>query len=184
MMTSRCPPLGCSQLVHEAAARWKRFEGTYRDDITAIITFLPFLEQGLTEDDEPIEPEKTAETEEGDAQSTHVLVNAGSSMAGSSMVGSSMAGSSAHVLVNAGKQGLIEGGTGDEGQEGGGTPTIADFAARRLSVHNPYDGDWSDKGDGDEKEREAAPEAPDTAPDTAPLLAELPPPTMGPLSEA
>ena len=137
---------------------------------------MPFLEQGLTEDDEPIEHEKTAETEEGDAQAAHVLVN----------VGSSMAGSSAHVLVNAGKQGLIEGGTGDEGQEGdpGGTPTTADFAARRLSVHNPYDGDWSDKGDGDEKEREAAPEAPDTAPDTAPLLAELPPPTMGPLSEA
>ena len=148
---------------------------------------MPFLEQGLTEDDEPIEPEQTAETEEGDAQAAHVLVNVGSSMAGSSAhvlvnVGSSMAGSSAHVLVNAGKQGLIEGGTGDEGQEGdpGGTPTTADFAARRLSVHNPYDGDWSDKGDGDEKEREAAPEAPDTAP----LLAELPPPTMGPLSEA
>ena len=141
---------------------------------------MPFLEQGLSEDDEPIEPEKTAETEEGDAQSAHVLIN----------VGSSMAGSSGHVLVNAGKQGLIEGGPGDEGQEGdpgdlrrsqeGGTPTTADFAARRLSVHNPYDGDWSDKGDGDEKEREAAPEAPDTAP----LLAELPPPTMGPLSEA
>jgi hypothetical protein len=133
---------------------------------------LPFLEQGLSEDDEPIEPGKTAETEEGDAQSAHVLIN----------VGSSMAGSSGHVLVNAGKQGLIEGGTGDEGQEGdpAGTPTTADFAARRLSVHNPYDGDWSDKGDGDEKEREAAPEAPDTAP----LLAELPPPTMGPLSEA
>ena len=135
---------------------------------------MPFLEQGVAEDDEPeikpeIKPETAAETEEG------VLVN----------VGSSMAGSSAHVLVNVGKQGLIEGVTGDEAQEAdpSGTPTTADFAARRLSVHNPYDGDWNDKGDGYEKEETAAPEVPEV-PDTAPLLAELPPPTVGPLSEA
>ena len=133
---------------------------------------MPFLEPGVAEDDEP---ETAAETEEGDAEAAHVLVN----------VGSSMAGSSAHVLVNVGKQGLIEGVTGDEAQETdpSGTPTTADFAARRLSVHNPYDGDWNDKGDGYEKEETAAPEVPEV-PDTAPLLAELPPPTVGPLSEA
>ena len=31
----------CTALVKEAAACWKRFEGTYRDDITAIVVFLP-----------------------------------------------------------------------------------------------------------------------------------------------
>jgi len=39
----------CTALVKEAAACWKRFEGTYRDDITAIVVFLPFLE-GEAED--------------------------------------------------------------------------------------------------------------------------------------
>ena len=34
----------CTALVQEAAACWKRFEGSYRDDITAIVVFLPFLE--------------------------------------------------------------------------------------------------------------------------------------------
>ena len=34
----------CTDLVQEAIARWKRFEGSYRDDITAIVVFLPFLE--------------------------------------------------------------------------------------------------------------------------------------------
>ena len=33
----------CSALVVEAAVRWKRYEGAYRDDITAIVAFLPFL---------------------------------------------------------------------------------------------------------------------------------------------
>ena len=28
---------GCAKLVQEAALRWKREEGNYRDDITAIV---------------------------------------------------------------------------------------------------------------------------------------------------
>ncbi len=36
-------------LVNEACARWRQFEGCYRDDITAIIVYLPFLDG----DDEP-----------------------------------------------------------------------------------------------------------------------------------
>jgi len=35
--------LACEQLVQEAADRWRRFEGTYRDDITAILAHLPFM---------------------------------------------------------------------------------------------------------------------------------------------
>ncbi len=34
----------CTQLVKYAEARWKEEEGSYRDDITCIIAFLPFLE--------------------------------------------------------------------------------------------------------------------------------------------
>ena len=33
-------------LVNEASARWRQFEGSYRDDITAIIVYLPFLDDG------------------------------------------------------------------------------------------------------------------------------------------
>eukprot|EP00964_Phaeocystis_antarctica_P024845 scaffold13925_cov80-Phaeocystis_antarctica.AAC.1 len=33
-------------LVNEACARWRQFEGSYRDDITAIIVYLPFLDDG------------------------------------------------------------------------------------------------------------------------------------------
>ena len=40
----------CNKLVREAASRWAYYEGTYRDDITAVVAFLPFLE----EDEVPI----------------------------------------------------------------------------------------------------------------------------------
>ena len=43
--------------------RWKRFEGSYRDDITAIVAHLPFLEawgEEVTEEGEEEEPESTS----------------------------------------------------------------------------------------------------------------------------
>ena len=39
-------------LVNEACARWRQFEGSYRDDITAIIVYLPFLDDGADDDEE------------------------------------------------------------------------------------------------------------------------------------
>ncbi len=36
----------CCELVAEGQARWKKEEGDYRDDITAIVVLLPFLEKG------------------------------------------------------------------------------------------------------------------------------------------
>jgi len=42
----------CTKLVMEAQQRWKEEEGTYRDDITCIVAFLPFLEAGEDNDDE------------------------------------------------------------------------------------------------------------------------------------
>ena len=40
----------CSALVLEAAQRWKRFEGSYRDDITCIVAHLPFLRADRSEE--------------------------------------------------------------------------------------------------------------------------------------
>ena len=133
----------CSALVLEAALRWKKYEGSYRDDITAIVAFLPFLEQ-WGEDEE----EDAAAAEDDDEAST------------------------AKVFLNMGGQGLSwkgeagGGGDGDaadaaraaeEAADGGGgeqTEEQKEFAARRLSVHNPYDEDWNDL-------------APDSAPEAA-----------------
>ena len=40
----------CEELVKLAELRWMEEEGTYRDDITCIIVFLPFLEERSGED--------------------------------------------------------------------------------------------------------------------------------------
>ena len=50
----------CTALVKEAAACWKRFEGTYRDDITAIVVFLPFLEGEAEDGADQASPAQTA----------------------------------------------------------------------------------------------------------------------------
>jgi len=34
----------CKALINESAARWKKEEGNYRDDITAIVVFLPVID--------------------------------------------------------------------------------------------------------------------------------------------
>jgi len=126
----------CSQLVHEAAARWKRFEGSYRDDITCIVAFLPFLEAGWA-DEEANEGAGGAHEDEAEAAS---------------------------VFINMGKEGIVgvdgEGGsarsdeTTEEEAAEAGEPVDAEFVARRLSVHNPYDDDWNEPGDGDDDEEE------------------------------
>ena len=41
---------GCAKLVQEAALRWKREEGNYCDDITAIVARLPFVSSGEASD--------------------------------------------------------------------------------------------------------------------------------------
>ena len=64
----------CSALVLEAAQRWKRFEGSYRDDITAIVAFLPFLEDEWPDEDDA---EEDQHGHSGDADSSHVFVNMG-----------------------------------------------------------------------------------------------------------
>ena len=43
----------CAELVQKAALRWKVNEGNYRDDITAIVAYLPFLQPSWDEEEEP-----------------------------------------------------------------------------------------------------------------------------------
>lgn len=114
----------CSALVLEAALRWKRYEGSYRDDITCIVAYFPFLEDSWPE--EPVDESETAADDEA-TSAGHVFINMGSS----------------GIEV---KDALPE---EDEEGEGGGENVGEDsFAARRLSVHNPYDEDWNDAEEG------------------------------------
>jgi len=118
----------CSALVLEATQRWKRFEGSYRDDITAIIAYLPFLESGWEGDEDTELP--------GDEEAT------------------------AAVFLNEGQQGIswsnrmsVAEPTSetDEEAQSSQASTSDEFAARRLSVHNPYDEDWNEvSADGEE----------------------------------
>ena len=122
----------CSQLVHEAASRWKRFEGSYRDDITAIVAFLPFLEAGWADEDDGTEkPQGNREVATED-----------------------------QVYINMGKAGISYGANASDSQNSSlrTDPTInedeeenheasEEFAARRLSIHNPYDDDWNEVTD-------------------------------------
>ena len=132
----------CTALVHEAAARWKRFEGSYRDDITAIVAFLPFLEAGWADED---------------AEEALAAAASSSPAAADEADGGT---STSHVFLNVGKEGLsysdggvpsvAEEASEQEGgaDEGGGEEAGEEFVARRLSVHNPYDDDWNEVGEG------------------------------------
>jgi protein phosphatase 2C family protein 2/3 len=139
----------CAALVHEAAARWKRFEGSYRDDITCIVTFLPFLEAGWAdeEEDEPAPGQK--DNDEADAGQVFINMGKAGISYGDNVDGSGRTEPSQSVDAEE------EGG----GDESGMTKEEAEaFAARRLSVHNPYDEDWNDGGeeDGDDDDPNAS----------------------------
>jgi protein phosphatase 2C family protein 2/3 len=123
----------CSALVMEAALRWRRFEGSYRDDITAIVAFVPFLEDEWPE-----------EEEEEEADHERVYLNMGTQ--GLSWNESARAEQAAGAATSAAddeQQQEAEEGE-EEGEEG---EAKQDFAARRLSVHNPYDEDWNEMGE-------------------------------------
>ena len=47
-------------LIAESARRWKWAEGDYRDDITAIVVFLPFLEGEAEDGADQASPAQTA----------------------------------------------------------------------------------------------------------------------------
>lgn len=133
----------CSELVAEAAARWKRYEGNYRDDITAIIAFLPFLEEW--EDEEPQRRSRAEQSQETAAErekEAHEAIYINMGIAGLSTVTvDEFAGGSKKATApkTAAAEGEEE--EEDDDEEPG-------FVERRLSVHNPYDEDWNDAEDG------------------------------------
>ena len=148
----------CSALVLEAALRWKRFEGSYRDDITAIVAHLPFLEawgEEVTEEGEEEEPESTSK----------VFLNMGSQGERGATKGTAVVSRQTRPaqLIPLPCAACVTGisfkedelaRTEEEGAEEEGDAAASDeskeFAARRLSVHNPYDEDWNELGDGDD----------------------------------
>ena len=114
----------CDLLVSEAADRWRREEGNYRDDITAIITFLPFLEDW------------------GDHEG-EVACNEGPGMhevfIGKGSKGLSKLKHSPVVQRKAGNEGAI-------------AENVENFAARRLSLSNPFNGGDDDWENAEEEE--------------------------------
>lgn len=136
----------CSALVLEAAQRWKRFEGSYRDDITAIVAFLPFLEDEWPDEDED------DHVAQGDESSDHVFVNMGQQGI-TPNAALDAEDESARALAQ-----IDEAAADDDGE----ATRAEEFAARRLSVHNPYDEDWNSPED-EEGEGEASTTQPSAA---------------------
>jgi len=112
-----CATDACAELVQQAAARWKRFEGSYRDDITAIVAYLPFLDEGV--------------------EGNPVAAGAGELDAASA----SLENEDMHIWLNKGKAGLTklteeEESPGPRRNQNGGEyeDDEDDFVKRRLSM--------------------------------------------------
>jgi len=128
----------CTALVQEAAACWKRFEGSYRDDITAIIAFLPFLEddwehQESERSEEEAAPPAGAPAAEKEEDESHVYVNQGA--AGISRLSDGELSPELRAKKPSAEP------IGEKDAEGN------DFTARRLSVHQVFDDDWNEDGE-------------------------------------
>ena len=129
-----------TQLVQEASDRWHKFEGSYRDDITAIVVYLPFLEGdhalGHVAADPPVDPSQVSlathhpngkpidyevkDDEESEAKPLYI--NKGAS------------------------DGKLVRGSGDAAAVDQGSSEKADsFVKRRLSVAAPIDDDWANE---------------------------------------
>lgn len=123
-----------ADLVQNAARRWKEHEGNYRDDITAVVVLLPFLQpvwdsesQSLDEDSGVVDPDCI-----GVIQDSAVFINQGE-------VGISRIDTGDLSPLH----GIRKGDAAD--------PERSSFIARRLSTStgtladlSPQQGDWSD----------------------------------------
>lgn len=108
-------------LIKESAARWKSAEGNYRDDISAIVVFLPIFD-GLSESltGKPAGGKAATHTFVQDADGAAVLARQSGSSASD--------GSTSGIELHSGQIGEIA----LEQQPGPGSP--ADFTKRRLSM--------------------------------------------------
>lgn len=122
----------CELIVHEARDCWRREEGSYRDDITAIITYLPFLEEWSEE-------AAVADADGGGGNGGEpVLINQGAR-------GITKLDAGAAVSLAAAADEAAGASQGQEAKSGDDDST---FHRRRLSVAHPYgeDGDdWEDE---------------------------------------
>jgi len=141
----------CTALVQEAEASWKRFEGSYRDDITAIVVYLPFLEDEGEDEGECKDTANLAQTTKECAapaeDDSHTYVNNGA-------VGLSRLD---HIELS---PPLKEGTNGEKAaaEDEPGADNGNDFVQRRLSVHDVFDDEWNKEGDVDGWGAEEAPD--------------------------
>merc|ERR1719473_962611 len=133
----------CASLVQAAAQRWKKAEGNYRDDITAIVVRLPFIQPDADEPPKTLDQVGVSGSVSG-RLSGHIDLDGG-------------------VYINLGETGLeqiAEGRLSTAGAGGGGD--ASDFAKRRLSVaaKPADDDDWENGSSGDDLEVEVEMPAP------------------------
>jgi len=129
----------CSALVKEAVEQWRVREGSYRDDITAIVVFLPFLEEAW-DDEEDYEPSERTTEVPVDEQA--IYLNMG--LQGLTKQ-SRHKDSAADSLLKKGATASDDAAASKSGRTN--SSEEEDFAARRLSVHNPFDEDWNEDED-------------------------------------
>lgn len=147
---------GCQALVRLASERWAEHEKHYRDDITAIVVHLPFLEED-TATAEPV-PEEAPYPVDAKASSTPApkvaespddlrLINSGER--GIARMTSFEAGQTGRTADA--KQAPAAGGEDEDDDEddGGG------FNSRRLSVVDPYAEGMRPEDEGEEEEAPA-----------------------------
>jgi len=135
----------CASLVQAAAQRWKKVEGNYRDDITAIVVRLPFIQPDADEPPKTLDQVGVSGSVSG-RLSGHIDLDGG-------------------VYINLGETGLeqiAEGRLSTAGAGGGGGGDASDFAKRRLSVaaKPADDDDWENGSSGDDLEVEVEMPAP------------------------
>lgn len=126
----------CDRLVTEAAKRWRVEEGSYRDDITAIVTFLPFLENWNDADKIGVGDGGAGGGGEGEAHDEH------------------------QIFLNRGAAGLAKLKTSEQSptrmgrasSKGKAEDEEEDIVKRRLSVTNMFDEDseWEKAGEEEE----------------------------------
>jgi len=135
----------CASLVQAAAERWKKAEGNYRDDITAIVVRLPFIQPDADKPPKMLDQVGVSGSVSG-RLSGHVDLDGG-------------------VYINLGETGLeqiAEERLSTAGAGGGGGGDASDFAKRRLSVaaKPADDDDWENGSSGEDLEVEVQMPAP------------------------
>lgn len=123
-------------LVQEASDRWHKFEGSYRDDITAIVVYLPFLEG-----DAPAPA--AAVLADAPADPSHVTLSNGTPIEKGDADEDDDEAKPLYINKGASHGNLV---TGDEGTaDDGASPSGGkEFVKRRLSIAAPND-DWGDE---------------------------------------